>query len=234
MASLQANPNKGSVYTANATRGCAIAVNVNTGAIVALASRPGYDPNMFSVPGELTSAMYQQYFSPDLTTFGTNYIQSHNLMSYYPGKTLDQVLNTLFPIDTSIAGNTTIRQDPYDIYPKPFYDYATQSLIPPGSTFKPITAMTALESGVITPSFTVDDTGSFKEGTTTLHFFDGAQGVVNLSKALEVSSNPYFMTVGGLIFDKGGDDLLAKYAWQFGLGVQPGSNVKPATGIEIP
>lgn len=235
MADLQKNPNRGDVNTSNATRGAAVAVNVKTGAIVALASRPGYDPNLFSVPGSLTSEMYQKYFNPDLSEFGKNYILKHNLLAYYPGKTLDQVLDLLFPIDKSIAYNTTIRQDAYDITAKPFYNYATQSLVPPGSTFKPMTAIAGLEEGVITPSFTVNDTGTFDLGGGHITTFSGgANGNVDLAKALEVSSNPYFMTVGKLLRDKAGDDVLAKYAWKFGLGVPVNTNVKPSTGIEIP
>ncbi|HEY5576082.1 MAG TPA: penicillin-binding protein, partial [Clostridiaceae bacterium] len=72
MAQLQESPNRGDVNTANATRGCAIAVNVNTGAVVAMASRPGYDPNTFSVPGSLTTEIYQKYY-PDYEAFGKKY-----------------------------------------------------------------------------------------------------------------------------------------------------------------
>ena len=243
MAQLQASPNRVDVNTANANRGCAIAINVKTGAIVALASRPGYDPNMFSVPGSMTTDMYQKYFNPDMETFGKKYIQSNNLLSAYPGKTLDQVVNTLFPIDTSIEGNATaakpIRKDTYDIAPKPTYNYATQSLIPPGSTFKPMTAIAGLEEGVITPAFTVNDNGSFdKSENPKIHDItkfpsDGANGTVDLYKALEVSSNPYFMTVGRLLKAKSGADSLANYAWKFGLGVPPNSDIKASTGIEI-
>jgi penicillin-binding protein 2 len=237
MAALQASPNRGDVNTVNATRGAAIAVNVNTGAIIALASRPGYDPNIFSVPGSLTAELYQKYFNPDLEEFGKKYIQGHSLISNYPGKTLDQVLNTLFPIDSSIEGNTTRRKDTYDIYPKPFYNYATQSLVPPGSTIKPMTAIAGLEEGVITPAFTVNDIGTFDKGDGKIKditkFDEGPNGVVDLAKALEVSSNPYFMTVGKLLREKSGSDVLAKYSWKFGLGVPTNSDVKASTGIEI-
>ena len=241
MAQLQASPNRGDVNTANATRGCAIAVNVNTGAVVAMASRPGYDPNTFSVPGSLTTEIYQKYY-PDYEAFGKKYIQSHSLLSAYPGKSLDQVLNILFPIDTSIEGNTDkdhpTRKDAYDISPKPTYNYATQSLIPPGSTFKPMTAIAGLEESVITPAFTVNDTGSFdKSENPKQHditkFSEGANGVVDLYKAIEVSSNPYFMTVGRLLKAKSGGDSLANYSWKFGLGVPTNSDVKASTGIEI-
>lgn len=235
MKNLQSNPNQGDVNTANATRGAAVAVNVKTGAVVALASRPGYDPNIFSVPGQLTTEMYQKYFNPDLGSFGKDYITKRGLMNYYQGKSMDDVLNKLFPVDTSITGNTTIRQDTYDIYPKPFFNYATQSVIPPGSTFKPMTAIAGLESGVITPAFSIVDKGTFDMGGGHItNFAVGGYGTVDLAKALEVSSNPYFMTVGKMMRDAYNDDILAKYAWKFGLGVPQNSNTKAATGIEIP
>ena len=53
------------------------------------------------------------------------------------------------------------RTDKYDLYPRPFYNYATMSLIPPGSTFKPLTAVAGLESGAISPDTIINDTGKF-------------------------------------------------------------------------
>jgi penicillin-binding protein 2 len=237
LAELRANPyGQNRSNTANATRGAAVAVDVNTGAILALASRPGYDPNLFATPGKLSTDLSKQFFTPDLEKFGRQYIEQRGLMSYYPGKTEDEVLNILFPIDKSIKGNTTIRRDAYDIYPKSSFNYATQSRIPPGSTFKPITAIAGLETGVITPDYTMYDNGTFDKGGGHIYEFklDGPNGLVDLTKAIEKSSNPYFMTVGKLLRTAFGDDILAKYAWKFGLGVPPNSNVKPSTGIEIP
>ena len=69
--------------------------------------------------------------------------------------------NYMFPIDTSIKANTTIRKDTFDYYPKYLYDYATMSLIPSGSTFKPMTAIAGLESGVINGNSTYDDKGGY-------------------------------------------------------------------------
>lgn len=221
--------------TSNATRGAAVAIDINTGAVLALASRPGYDPNLFAAPGKLPQDLYNKFFNPDLAQLGIQYIEQRGLMSYYPGKSEDDVLNQLFPIDKSIKGNTTRRQDLYDIFPKPTYNYATQSVVPPGSTFKPLTAIAGLESGVITPNYGLYDNGTFDKGGGHITEFklDGANGWVDLTKAIEKSSNPYFMTVGKLLRAVG-EDTLAKYAWKFGLGVQPNTNVKPATGIEIP
>lgn len=220
--------------TTNATRAAAVVIDVNTGGVIALASRPGYDPNLFAVPGRLSTDLYNQYFSPDLEKFGKQYIEQRGIASRLGG-TEEDALNKLFPIDKSIKNNTTIRQDAYDIYPKPFYNYATQSLIPPGSTFKPMTAIAGLESGAITPDFGVDDEGIFDKGGKIVKFeLDGANGYVDLASAIQKSSNPYFMTVGKRIREYFGDDTLAKYAWKFGLGVSTSGNVKASTGIEIP
>lgn len=235
MEDLRNNPARVDVNTSNATRGAAVAVDVNTGAILALASRPGFDPNLFAAPGRLTPDLYKKFFNPDLSEFGKQYITNKGLTHYYPGESLDQVLDRLFPLDKSIKNNKTIRQDLYDIYPKPFYNYATLSVVPPGSTFKAMTAIAGLESGVITPGYTISDNGVFDDGRKFVKKFAvGGYGAVDLSKALEVSSNPYFMTVGKLLREAQGDDVLAKYAWKFGLGVPPNSNEKPSTGIEIP
>jgi penicillin-binding protein 2 len=236
LAGLRTNPYqmRGS-NTSNATRGTAVVVDVNTGAIVAMAQVPRYDPNLFASPGRLSSEQYNEYFNPDLGQFGRNYIQSRGITANYPGESEEDVLNTLFPVDKGIKNNTTIRKDVYDIYPKPFYNYATQSLIPPGSTFKPMTAIAGLETGVITPYFTIEDKGYFYQGSKKVSFdTDGPQGVVNLITAIQKSSNPYFMTVAEKLRNAFGDDILAKYAWKFGLGIASDSKVKPATGIEIP
>ncbi|EJO5346441.1 penicillin-binding protein [Clostridium botulinum] len=235
MKDLQRKGVQGDVNTTNATRGAAVALDVNTGEVLALASRPGFNPNLFAAPGRLTPELYKKYFNPDLTEFGKQYITNRGLMGYYPGNNLDQVLEKLFPLDKSIKNNKTMRQDLYDIYPKPFYNYATMSVVPPGSTFKAMTAIAGLETGVITPGYSINDTGVFDDGKNFVRKFAvGGYGAVDLYRGLEVSSNPYFMTVGKLLRDGFGDDILAKYAWKFGLGVPPNSDVKPSTGIEIP
>ncbi|WPC42886.1 penicillin-binding transpeptidase domain-containing protein [Clostridium sp. JS66] len=228
---LRANPaeQQGS-YTANATRGAAVAIDVNTGAIVALASRPGFDPNAFAAPGGLSSDLYNTYY-PDIAEAGKRYIENMGIS----GDSEEDTLNKLFPVDKSVKGKT-VRQDAKDILPKPLFNYATQSRSMPGSTFKMMTAIAGLESGVITPDFGVDDEAKFdKGGNNWAHFdTDGPNGWVDLAKAIEKSSNPYFMEVGKRLRNKYNDDILAKYAWKFGLGADPTSNSTKSTGIEIP
>jgi penicillin-binding protein 2 len=233
MKELRENPSaqQGS-YTANATRGAAVAIDVNTGAVIALASRPGFDPNAFAAPGGLSSDLYKQYY-PDVNETGKQYIEQMGIA----GQSEEDTLNKLFPVDTSVKGKT-VRQDIKDILPKPLFNYATQSRSMPGSTFKPMTAIAGLESGVITPDFGVDDEMYFDKGggiAGRVYFRnDGPNGWVDLAKAIEKSSNPYFMTVGKMLRNAYGDDILAKYAWKFGLGADPTSDSKKSTGIEIP
>lgn len=209
--------------TKNATRGAAIAIDVNTGAILALSSRPGYDPNIFTDPTGSNQELINSYFNPDYEKLAQEKGISQSMIDF------------MFPVDTSVKGNTTIREDKYDFFPKRLYNYATMPLIPPGSTFKPITAVAGLETGTITTSTIVDDQGKFDYGNNNIMYFtaDGSHGPVNLVEAIGVSSNPYFMTVAKWLRSAFGDDIIAKYAWQFGLGAKPGSK-NLSTGIEIP
>ena len=222
MKTLRSRGSVNDLNVSNATRGAAVAIDIHSGKILALANMPGYNPNDFSTSEGLTEAQSKKYFSPD-----------YEKMAKAQGKS-QSLINYMFPIDTSIKGNTTIRKDKFDYYPKYLYNYATMSLIPSGSTFKPMTAIAGLQTGVINATTTYNDVGSFDIGGGHLdHFYsDGALGVVNVVSGLAKSSNPFFMNVGGLLRTKFGDDILAKYAWMFGLGASPNS-VNPGTGIEI-
>ncbi len=106
----------------------------------------------------------------------------------------------------------------------------------PGSTFKMITGIAGLEEGVITPSTTIFDTGTFtKAGEPyprcwVLSRSGGGHGNTNLSRAIEVSCNYFFYEVAyrlsrGAVNPYVNIDTLTKYVQIFGLD-QP-------TGIEL-
>ena len=212
----------------SATRGAVVAIEVGTGRVIAMASYPDYNPNDFAIPGELTDEKYEEYFSPDLTKFGTEHIQKTHAR-----KSLDE----LFPINED-----GLREDFYDIYPRAMFNYATLGKIPPGSVFKPLTSVAGLMDGVITTTEFMNDTSGWweRDGFGAENFQHRANGPTDLRTALEKSSNYFYYETGYRLWDKNGRDVealdsLAKYVWRFGLGVDPNSPqaANPTTGIEI-
>ncbi|MFB0918097.1 MAG: penicillin-binding transpeptidase domain-containing protein [Clostridiaceae bacterium] len=207
----------------NATRGAVVVINVKTGKILAMASNPDFDPNVF-VSGTLTDQLYEKYFYPDFDKFYTKIVTDLNIQN----KTIDD----LFPKDKE--GN---RYDYYDLYPKPFFNYATQGLSPVGSIFKPFTALAGLEEGVIDRNTTVFDVGKYEreelKGYVGRNNDDVAHGTLNVLDALKVSSNYFFLETGWRLYQKAGPDSLAHWVWKMGLGHDPLEGVHSTTGIEI-
>jgi penicillin-binding protein 2 len=106
----------------------------------------------------------------------------------------------------------------------PLTDRATEGLYPTGSTFKVITALAALESGVITPSTTIVDNGSITVGGEKFQNAGGtANGSLSLVSALQVSSDVFFYTLGLKMWDNG---ELQRWAHELGIG--------RSTGLDIP
>ena len=211
----------------SATRGAVVAIEVNTGRVIAMASYPDFDPNDFAIPSELSTEKYNEYFNPDLEAFGMQHIQSSGATG-----TLDQ----LFP-DENEDG---VREDKYDLYPRAMLNYATQGLVPPGSTFKPLTAVAGLTEGAITEDFTVNDVGLWSNEYTGNQVLENFQkignGITDVRKALQVSSNYFFYETAIRLYEKNGADIdalnsIARYAWKFGLGVEGNKNA--STGIQI-
>jgi penicillin-binding protein A len=97
----------------------------------------------------------------------------------------------------------------------PLINRAIQSLYPPGSTFKVITAAAALEDGV-SPSRTFFDDGTYElPGYTVHNFEDRVYGRVTFTQALVFSINAIFAKIGVEIV--GAHDL-AQMAYDFGFG----------------
>ena len=117
----------------------------------------------------------------------------------------------------------------------PLVNRATNGRYSPGSTFKPLVAIAALEEGLVTPTEEIQDTGRL-ELPEEEHYpygdshpqcwiyrqYGGNHGWENLAEALRDSCNIYFYTLGHRL----GIDKIDEYAAAFGLG-EP-------TGIEVP
>ncbi|MEA2686040.1 MAG: penicillin-binding protein 2, partial [Actinomycetota bacterium] len=91
----------------------------------------------------------------------------------------------------------TALQDPAGHYP--LNNRVTQGLYAPASTFKLVTSIAGLETGLITPQYTVNDRGSFTIGDPPVvlkNAFGEAFGYVNLASALTVSSDVFFYELG--------------------------------------
>ncbi len=112
----------------------------------------------------------------------------------------------------------------------PLYNRATGGLYPTGSVFKPITALAAMEAGVMSPNDTFNDTGCLQIGArakidVACNAGKVANGPVNLRTALEVSSDTYFYDLGKKLYNAKGLPLQS-WARKLGLGRK--------TGIDLP
>lgn len=184
--------NIGLTPASKAKSGAVVAIEVETGDVLAMASYPDYDPNLFA----------EGISSEDWAD-----LQSDN------------------PRDSLAAA--------------PLYNMATMSAVQPGSTFKPITALAGLESG-LSPTRLLKDDGYIEMGGRTFgcvawNMFRTNHGYIDMYKSLQVSCNYYYYDIitnkdwahgGSLGLSKDmGTEKVTKLAEKFGLG--------KATGIEI-
>lgn len=153
----------------HADSGAVVAVDVNTGAVLACASYPTYD--LSTINSEISSLL----------------------------------------------------ADPS----RPLYNRATLGRYSPGSTFKMVSAIAALEENVIELDTIIEDKGTYTKYASSIYtpqcwIAPGSHGKIAVSEAIEVSCNYFFYTVG----DNLGIDLISSYARSFGLGEK--------TGVELP
>lgn len=108
----------------------------------------------------------------------------------------------------------------------PLWNRALAGTYEPGSTFKMLTAIAAIEEGVVTPEETILDEGVYKyykdyQPSCLEWRYGETHGYVNTELGLQESCNYYFYEIGRRL----GIDKLVLYADRFGLG--------KTTGIEI-
>ncbi|MBQ3414063.1 MAG: penicillin-binding protein 2 [Clostridia bacterium] len=157
-----------------AKSGTCVVMNVKTGEVLAMASYPNYNPQLF-VDG-ISTEDWKNYTEDNL---------------------------------------------------KPLVNKSVQNSYAPGSIFKMVSAISALESGVVSTTERINDVGvytKYKPYKNCWKFTDygSGHGWLNISDAIKHSCNYFFYEVG----DRMGISNLEKYAKYFGLGKK--------TGIELP
>ncbi len=112
----------------------------------------------------------------------------------------------------------------------PAFNRAIAAGYPTGSTFKPVTALAALDAGELTPTEIINDDGLYKLGEQEFrNAGDAIHGPVDLHDALQVSSDVYFYTLGGRLqenIDEDGDEFIQDWATDLGFG--------DTTGVDVP
>jgi penicillin-binding protein 2 len=169
--------------------GSVVALNPKTGSVIAMASSPGYNPNL--------------------------------LTGNQRRKTIGRLLT-----DTA----------------RPIYNRAIKGQYPPGSTFKPLGALIALDEGLITPSFGYNCFGLYTScGDPRKCEHHNAGHAANLQLALANSCNSYFLQVFRMAIDnpkynnaKRGYLKWKQYVNSFGLGRKLGIDLPSESIAGIP
>ncbi len=171
-ANIQKIKSGGFSQTYQAKGGAVVVTNVNTGEILAMASYPDYEPELFY--NGISNEKYNEYINNPL---------------------------------------------------KPLHNRTIQSPYAPGSIFKMITAIAALETGVTNPYEKINDNGPYPAAHNPRCWYyreyGRGHGYLNVSGAIEKSCNYFFYEVSNRM----GIDNLERYARYFGLGQK--------TGIEL-
>ena len=166
-----------------------IVMDVNSGAILGMASYPNYDANQY---GMILDPALQTKLDAKLEEIEKNRSSYESEESY----------EAAVAAAKSNAVNTSWRNKCID------------STYEPGSTFKPITLAAALEEGLVNLNTTFNCTGSVKVGKWTIHCSKKAgHGIQDLKTATGNSCNPAFINMGQRI----GGETYYEYLEAFGL-----------------
>lgn len=146
--------------------GAAVAVDIESGEVIAMVSRPGFDPSVFS--SGLTS-------------------------NYWGQLVMDEK--------------------------RPLRDRVIQEHYSPGSVFKTLVAIAALEEGIVNEKTTINCTGKFQMGARTFHCWKKeGHGSVDIYRSIRESCDTYYYKIGTQI----DIDTIHKYATLFGMGQRLG------------
>lgn len=203
------------VYANNVeNRGAAIVMNVKTGAILAMASKPDFDPNdPLDFSANLTYLSEQVQAEPEIYTI---YLKDPDDPKKF---LLDENGKKVPDPDPDYTG--TYR----DIQWK---NKAITELYYPGSVFKVITAAMGVDSGKATYYTTLNCSGAYGVAKETYHCAGKkSHGVQNLVEALRNSCNIYFIQLGQRL----GSSVFYDYFDAFGFTERTGVDLPNETGM---
>ena len=141
---------------------------------------------------------------------------SISVMDIYTGEIVAMQSSPSFDPNLFLFG---INQDDWQLIRnnplKPLVNKTLSGLYSPGSTFKPVVALSALENGIIDENFKVNCTGKIEMYGQTYHCWKKkGHGVVNLKSAMKQSCDTYFYEIARKL----GVDRLKVTSLKFGLG----------------
>ena len=141
---------------------------------------------------------------------------SISVMDIYTGEILAMQSSPSFDPNLFLFG---INQDDWQLIRNnplnPLVNKTLSGLYSPGSTFKPMVALSALENGIIDENFKVKCTGKIEMYGQTYHCWKKkGHGVVNLKSAMKQSCDTYFYEIARKL----GVDRLKETSLKFGLG----------------
>jgi penicillin-binding protein 2 len=159
------------------------------------------------------------------------------VMDVHSGEILAMV--SLPAFDNNLFSSAISQQELDDLLNqpgKPLVNHAIAEMYPPGSTFKTITGLAALQEGVATTGTVITSKGYITveneyDPNVVYYFRDwAALGALDFYRGVAMSSDVYFYYLAGGKADEGfrglGEDRLARYARAFGLG--------ELTGVDLP
>ena len=164
--------------------------------------------------------------------FGTPYAADAAaavVMNVKTGEVLSMVSYPDFEPQLFVDGISTQKYNEYvsEGANHPFLNRAISSVYAPGSTFKMVTALAALETGAITTTEKINDVGIYRYSSDyqpkcwIYNSYGRGHGYLNVTDAIKHSCNYFFYELGNRI----GIDTLSRYARSLGLGSK--------TGIEL-
>ena len=188
--------------------GFCLVMDPNTGAVLAMASSPEFDPNNYSV---VTDSFLQADIEAEIPAIYEQ-LKTENAAKPADEQLTDQELQDKARSQATASAretqwrNRTIRE-PYE----------------PGSTFKALVLAAALEEGVVSESDTFTCTGSVEIGGHTIHCSKRTgHGTQTLAEAVQNSCNPAFIAIGQRL----GVEKFYEYFQAFGM--------TDFTGIDLP